>query len=259
MNKLFVVCGLLLQVPASWAISNIENERPSLPEQGFSGSVKIGLNGKTGNQEEESNKGGAKIIYRLDDEIFMAILEREYGTKSDIKNTDNSFAHTRWVHLLNDRWATEAFAQWEEDEFDNLTSRVLLGGGGRYLLAKQENVYSLALGLGAFHEEEKQNLISYQETNRLWRINTYYSFKYQLNTQVTLVNTTYAQPSADDLGDLRVLFDFGLNVKLTNSLALKVNYKLTHDSEPAQNLAITPPIDNYKTNTQYETALSYNF
>jgi putative salt-induced outer membrane protein YdiY len=258
-NKFVIVLSLLLQAPLGWAISNIENERPDLSEPGLSGSIKIGLNGKTGNQEERNNEGGAKIIYRLDDEIFMALLEREYGTKLKVKTTDNSFLHARWVHLLNDRWASEAFAQREEDEFDNLTSRVLVGGGGRYLIAKKDNVYSLALGLGVFHEVEKQNLVSYQETDRLWRLNAYYSYRYQLNTQVTLVNTTYVQPSTRDFGDFRVLFDFGLNVNLTNSLMLKVNYRLTHDSDPAKNLAVTPPIDNYKTNTQYETALAYNF
>ncbi len=259
MNKFFTVCVLFAAALPAWAISNIENERPNLPEPGLSGALKIGLHGKTGNQEESSNGGGAKIIYRADDDIFMVLVDREYGTKHNIKTTDNSFAHTRWTHLLNDKWAVEGFAQWEEDQFDNLTSRVLAGGGARYLVAQQKDVYSFALGLGAFREVEKQNLVSYQETNRLWRLNTYYSYKYQLNDQVTLVNTTYAQPSTSDFGDFRVLFDLGLNVKLTNSLHLKLSYKLTYDSDPAQNLLITPPIDNYKTNTQYETSLSYNF
>lgn len=259
MNKFFTICSLLLLTHAAWGISNIENERPNLPEQGFSGALKVGLNGKTGNQEEESDKAGVKIIYRLDDNIFMTLMDKEYGTKHNIKTTDNSFLHARWIHLLNDKWATESFAQWEEDEFDNLTSRVLVGGGARYLAAQEKDVYSFALGLGAFREVEKQNLVSYQETNRLWRINTYYTYKYQLNSQVTLVNTTYAQPSTSDLGDFRLLFDLGINVKLTNSLQLKLNYKLTYDSDPAKNLLVSPPINNYKTNTQYETALSYNF
>lgn len=259
MKRLFIIAVLWVSAIPAWAISNIESERPNLPEQGVSGAIKIGLKGKTGNQEERTNEGGAKIIYRLDDEIFMMLLEQEYGTKHKVKTTDNSFAHARWTHLLDEKWAAEGFAQWEEDQFDNLTSRVLAGGGGRYIVAQQINVYSLALGLGAFHEVEKQNLVSYQETNRLWRINAYYSFKYQLNDQVSLVNTTYAQPSSTDPSDFRVLFDLGLNVKLTNSLQLKLNYKLTHDSDPAKNLAVTPPINNYKTNTEYKTAISYNF
>lgn len=259
MNKVFTICLLLLCALPTWAISNIENERPNLPEQGFSGSVKIGLNGKTGNEEEKSNEGGAKLIYRAGDEIFMVLFDREYGTKHDVKTADNSFLHARWVHLLNNKWAVEGFTQREQNEFDNLTSRVLAGGGMRYLVAQEKDVYSFAVGLGTFYEKEKLNLVSYEEINHLWRINTYYTYKYQLNNNVTLINTTYAQPSADDFSDFRLLFDLGVNVKLTNSLHLKLNYKVSYDSDPAKNLLVSPPIDNYKTNTQYETSLSYNF
>jgi len=256
---ILITIGLLSITQASWAISNIENERPNLPNEGFSGSIKLGLNGKTGNQQEETDEIGTKLFYRNSDDIFMVFTDTNYGTKYKIKITDNNFLHTRWTHLLNESWAAEGFAQWENDEFNNLTSRIIEGGGGRYLVAHEKDVYSFALGLGAFHEVEKQNLISYEETNRLWRVNSYYTYKYQFNEQVNFVNTTYYQPSTNSFGDYRLLFEVGVGVKITNSLDLKLNYKLTYDSQPAQNLAITPPIDNYKTNTEYKTALQYRF
>jgi len=249
----------MLVAPFANAISNIESERPNPPEEGWSGSVKIGLNGKTGNQEERSHEGATRIVYRLDDDIFMAIAERDYGSTRGVKTTDKEFLHGRWVHLLNYDWAVEGFGQWEKDEFDNLTSRVLAGGGGRYSVAQKRDVYSFALGLGAFHETEKQNLVSYQETNRLWRMNAYYAYNYQINDNVSLASTTYYQPSLSDFDDFRVLFDAGIAVKLSTRLQLQVNYRLTHDSEPAQNLLVVPPLDNHKTNTEYSTALSYNF
>lgn len=251
--------SLCLIAPNIYAISNIENERPNLPEQGLSGSLKIGLNGKTGNQEERSHEGAAKIVYRLNNEIFIALMEKDYGSTLGVKTTDRDFLHARWVHLLNTRWATEGFAQWEKDEFDNLNSRVLGGGGGRYIVAQKQDVYSFALGLGAFYEIEKQNLVSHQETNKLWRLNSYYTYKHQINENVAFANTTYYQPSTNDFSDFRVLFDAGISVKLSNSLQLQFNYRLTHDSEPAKNLLVSPVIDNYKTNTEYTTAISYKF
>ncbi len=259
MNRTLTLCCLYLLSPLTFAISNIENERPNLPEEGISGSLSIGLNGKTGNQKERSNEGGAKIIYRTNNEIFITLIEYEYGTKQNLKISDNSFIHTRWVHLLNNNWAAEVFAQREENELDNLTSRALAGGGGRYLIAQEKDVYSLAVGLGSLYEIEKQNLVSYQETNKLWRANVYYTYKHQLNDSVNVVNTTYLQPSLHDTEDYRVLFDTGLNVKLTNSLRLTLNYRLSYDSEPAKNLAVIPVIDNHKINTEYKTGLSYKF
>ncbi len=245
--------------PFANAISNIENERPNPPDPGWSGSVKIGLNGKTGNQEERSHEGAAKIVYRVNDDIFIAIAERDYGSTRDVKTTDREFLHGRWVHLLNYDWAVEGFGQWETDEFDNLNSRVLVGGGGRYSVAQKRDVYSFAIGLGAFHETEKQNLVTYQETHELWRMNSYYTYRYQINDNVTFANTTYYQPNLSDFNDFRVLFDAGLSVKLLTHLQLQVSYRLTHDSEPAQNLFVEPPINNHKTNTEYTTSLVYNF
>jgi hypothetical protein len=257
--KYLVIFALLIQSPAAVAILNIESERPSLPEEGFSGSLKLGINGKTGNQEETSNEGGAKIFYRADNEILMALIEKAYSTLHKTKITDSRFLHARWIHLLDKPWAVEGFVQSEEDEFDNLTSRILAGGGGRYLVAQQKDLYLMSVGFGAFREIEKLNLVTYEETNRLWRINSYYSYKYKLNDQVSLVNTAYFQPSVRNGSDYRVLFDLGFAIKLTNSLKLNVNYKLSYDSQPAKNLAATPPIDNFNCNTEYKTALSYSF
>lgn len=259
MRKLIAALGLIMAAPAVWAISNIENERLALPEQGLSGSFKFSADGKTGNQEKQSSEAASKIIYRADDDIVMLLLAREYGTKAFAKNTDNSFAHLRWTHLLNDHWAVETFTQWQQDEFDRLTSRTLVGGGGRYQLAERAEVYSLALGLGGFREYEKQNLISYEEYNRRWRLNSYYSYKYQLNQQLSFVNTTYYQPDPSDYGDYRVLFDLAMYVKLTGNLRLGLKYRLTHDSRPAQNFAVTPPINNFATNTAYKTELAWDF
>lgn len=259
MHRLTTSCFLLILTTQAWAISNIESERPNLPEMGLDASVKLGLDGKTGNDEEADYSGSTKLVYRFDNEVLLFIAEKEYGSTRDIKDTDNAFAHGRWSHLLDQRWMVEAFAQWEQDEFDNINSRVLLGGGGRYLLRHKPDVYSFTLGFGAFHEQEKLDLVTYQQTDNFWRLNTFYTYKYQMNKQVSLINTTYVQPRVDDVSDLRVLFDFGLKVSITDSLALKLAYKLTYDSDPAQNFDIDPPIDNYKTNTEYQTSLEYTF
>ena len=259
MHKLMTGCLMLVLTPSVFAISNIESERPNLPEQGLDASVKLGLDGKTGNDEEVDYAGAAKFVYRIQDEVFLFIADKEYGSTRDIKDTDNAFLHGRWTHIITPLWSAEGFAQWEQDEFDNLSSRILLGGGGRYLLLQKLDVYSFTLGLGAFHEQEKQDLVSYQQTDNFWRMNAFYTYKYQMNKMVSIINTTYLQPRIGEYSDLRVLADFGLKVGITDSLAITIAYKVTYDSDPAQNLDIDPPIDNYKTNTEYQTSIQYTF
>ena len=252
------VIALLISSQAL-AISNIESERPGLPEEGWSGHVEIGLDGETGNSREETYTGAAKVTFRKSNDIALGIIEREYGTTRDIKDTDESFVHGRWIHVLDSRWAVEGFVQWEEDEFANLISRSLLGGGGRYVVVQDENVFDWSVGLGAFREREELDLDTYKETNWTWRVNTFTVYKHRLNEQIVISATAYYQPSTDDFGDFRTLLDAALSVRITDQLDLKVHYKVQHDSKPARNPDADPPIDNYETNTEYKTSLVYNF
>ena len=259
MGKLIQIALVMCISTPALAISNIESERPGMPDEGWSGHVEFGLDGKTGNSREQTYSGAAKITNRQDKNIYLGILERAYGTTRNIKNTDETFVHTRWTHMLTTRWAAEGFVQWEKNEFDNLVSRSLVGGGGRYVIAQNDNIFSLSAGLGAFREREVQDLGTYEETNWAWRLNTYTVYKHRLNNQVAIVAIAYYQPNTRDFGDYRALLDAALSVKLTDRLDLKIHYNVKYDSQPVRNLDATPPIDNYKTNTAYNTSLVYNF
>lgn len=252
--------GLLLGATTNvFAISNIESEQPNLPEQGLEVAVKLGLDGKTGNDEEKDYDGSVKSVYRRHDNVFLFLVDGEYGTTRDVKDTDNTFVHSRWTHILTPRWSTEGFAQWEQDEFDNVQSRTLMGGGGRYLVWQKQDVFSFTTGAGVFHEEEVLDLVSYEQSDKFWRINTYYTYKYQMTKTISILNTTYLQPRIGEYSDLRALTEFGLKIGLTNRLALTIQYKLTYDSEPAQNFDVDPPIDNRSVNTEYQTSIQYTF
>jgi len=259
MRSLMLFAAVLLASTQAVAISNIESERPGLPEEGWSGHIELSLDGETGNSREKDYTGAAKITHRRNQNILLGIVEREYGTTRDVKDTDDSFVHGRWIHLIDERWAAEGFVQWEEDEFDNLVSRSLAGGGGRYVVAQDEKVFSLSVGFGAFREREVLDLGPYDEKTWTWRINSYTAYKHRLNEQIVISATAYFQPSTDDFGDSRSLLDAALSVKLTDQLDLKIHYKVSHDTKPAKNLDADPPIDNAKTNAEYTTSLVYNF
>ncbi|HEY7772347.1 MAG TPA: DUF481 domain-containing protein [Marinagarivorans sp.] len=248
----------LLASPA-WAISNIEDQRPGPPEEGVSGSVELGLSGKTGDSREEDYTLNARLNYRQGDEIFFVIGSREYGSTRDIKDDDNSFVHARWMHQLNAKWTTEAFVQWEQDVFSNLVSRRLAGGGLRYAIASKEDVFSLAVGAGGFREYESLDLGTTERDSQLWRCNTYLSYSHQLSSNTAISSTTYVQPAVDDFDDLRALFTMSLNVKVSKALNLRVSYEAKYDSRPAKNLEASPPIDKEKVNTEYLTSLVYRF
>lgn len=241
------------------AITNIEAQRPGPPQPGIHGSLSVSLSGKSGDQQERDHQVASRTTWRREQHTLLGILARNYGKTRDIEDTDDSFAHARWIYGLTPKWSSETYAQWEQNEFTQLNSRSLVGAGARHQLSKHNDELELALGFGLFREREELDLTTRTEVNWYWRVNTYATYSHQMNGQTFLAVTTYIQPQVDDWKNVRVLLNFGLTVNLTNQLDLNLSYQLRHKSHPAQNFAVSPPLDRHKTNTEYTTSIVYRF
>lgn len=259
MIKRFTLIALILMHPAAYAISNIERERPAPPPEGWSGRIELSANGKSGNVQEDRYGVSGRTVFKADKNTYFVILSKAQTTARDIKTADETFAHARWIHQRTDDFAVEGFVQWQENEFDNLLSRSLVGGGGRWRVFYAPDRYSFALGIGAFREWERTDLGSFTDHEQRWRVNTYWSYTHQINEQTSWFNTVYFQPSLSDKDDYRVLLDTGLNVQIIGGLSLRVNYNLKYDGAPPKNLAAQPPVDLRRTNSQYSTSFIYQF
>ncbi len=257
--RVVVGCCLLGVAQLSGAISNVEADKPRLPNEGFSGALGLSAEGKKGNQEKQVFSGSGRLNYRQEENLFLLLLAQDYGEKNHVRDDRSQFAHLRWTNLLTEKLASEVFLQWETEEFDYLKSRRLSGAGVRYFVGYKPDAYLCALGLGAFNEHEVNDLITYIDTQELWRLNAYYSLKLQINNQLSLVNTIYAQPNLSNTADYRLLFDLTLSSKVTDQLAFTLAYRLRHDSQPAHNFATTPPIVNHASNMEYKSGLTYSF
>lgn len=251
--------GGLLSANAAYAIINIASKQVGLPEQGWSGEVSIALEGKTGNTHEKDYAGAARVNWRKADDILVFIGGREYGSVNDVIDDDESFAHLRWIHVLNSRWATEAFAQWQQNRFSNTELRELIGGGLRYDFFPGGDELKLAAGIGAFREKEKLDLVSREDTSYTTRANSYIAYEQVFNDRVKLTNVLYYQPAVDEFSDFRMHNDLSLTVKMTQRLALSWRHLTNHDSDPATNYNLTPALKLEETNTTYLTSFVYTF
>ncbi|HMU68123.1 MAG TPA: DUF481 domain-containing protein, partial [Cellvibrionaceae bacterium] len=218
----FLGAFVVILAQPGWAISNVEADKPRLPNEGFSGALGLAAEGKKGNQEKQAFSGASRLNYRQEDTLILLMLAQDYGSKNKVRDDRSQFAHLRWTNLLSEKLATEVFAQWETEEFDYLKSRRLAGAGLRYFVGYKPDVYLCALGLGAFKEKEVNDLSTYIDEQNMWRMNAYYSLKVQINNQLSLVNTIYAQPNLDDFSDYRILFDLTLSSKVTEHLAFSL-------------------------------------
>lgn len=257
---LAIACaGALLSANTAHAIINIASKQVGLPEQGWSGEVSVALEGKTGNTHEKDYAGAARVNWRQADDILVFIGGREYGSVNDVIDDDESFAHLRWIHVLNSQWATEVFAQWQENRFSNTELRELMGGGMRYDFFPTGEDVKLAAGLGAFREKEKLDLISREETSYTTRANAYIAYEQAFNERVKLTNVLYYQPAINEFSDFRLHNDLALTVKMTERLALSWRHLTNHDSDPATNYDLSPSLKLEETNTTYLTSFVYTF
>ncbi|OUS29981.1 hypothetical protein A9Q99_07960 [Gammaproteobacteria bacterium 45_16_T64] len=230
----FLLTALLTLPTAALAISNIESERLEPTPEGLSGQLEAAIENKSGNSDTEDSSYGGKVTYKQSPQQWLFIIAKEYGKSNEVKSKDNQFAHLRWSYDLTPVLSAELFTQYQDDDFTRLTSRVLLGGGGRFNLPYSNNELKLAVGIGGFHVKEKYELNTYNSSDKYWRANTYLSYTHAVNPQVLFVATGYYQPRIQDAADTQVLFNANAIIKMNDSLKLKLSYSLRHDSKPPE-------------------------
>jgi len=243
----------LWSLPVS-AIVNVENMRVGPAQPGLSANIDLSISGKRGNTDKDEYGLGTRIQNNSEMVTNFIVASYDYGEASDITNTNKTFIHARHVKQFQPSRAWEAFAQAEENEFARLSFHGLLGAGLRFTLTETPEQLGLYLGAGAFWSREtldRQTGLSDYGTESFGRANLYLVYKHRLNSQLSLVSTTYYQPRLSDSADFRALEQAGLAVKMTDNLNLKLSLDIAHDSRPPQSID--------KTDSSYNTSLSYQF
>jgi putative salt-induced outer membrane protein YdiY len=236
------------------AIVNMEEMRVGPPKAGFSGNLDLSVNGAHGNTDKQEAGLGSRLQWQYEQSTDFIVLSYDYAESSNVRNTNKSFAHGRHVVQFQPKYAWEAFVQVEKNEFARLSFRGLLGAGLRFTLAQTAERVGLYLGAGAFWSREtldKKPGLTDDGTESFSRANFYLVYKHKINSHLSVVSTTYYQPRLDNGSDFRALEQAGLVVKLTDSLNLKLSLDIAHDSRPPQTID--------KTDTSYNTSLSYQF
>ena len=254
-----ILLSMLLVPLKGWSISNIENNRLSILPEGLSGKLMASIDGKSGNSKKEDYSLSGNLNYKKVANTWLALFERSYGKANELVNEDAIFWHGRLTHDYTPGLASETFIQYEEDEFTQLQSRALFGGGIRRTLNTNKDNLKFAYGVGVFREKEEVDLVSNIETEYTSRFNLYYAYKHALNSQATLSSTVYYQPAFGQVSDYRVLFNLAITVRLNKKLALQVDYQLRHNNQPPENSSLGIPLVIKKTDSNYKTSIVYEF
>jgi hypothetical protein len=217
------------------AFINVESVRQRDGE-GFFGNSSLKASGQRGNTNKLTLNASTIDIQRGQRDEVLMLLDYNYGSSENIKDTNNAQAHARYVFFSREPSAYEIFAQYEFDQFKDLNSREIAGANLRRRLFRDE-LTSIFGAAGAFYEIEDYTSVAHRNGARG---NFYLSYARKLEDRLTTSTTVYYQPLFRRAGDYRIRAQADLDVHLTHSLRLNIEYVLSHDSwVPTPNIVKT--------------------
>jgi putative salt-induced outer membrane protein YdiY len=245
---------LTMWITSAMAIVNAGSAQFGEVEEGWSGSVDIGLDGTSGNTDKFGFRAGGRVHWHRQSHSDLALVSFRYGKSRGRADANKSFAHVRHMQHISPLTTLEGFGQAEKNEFSRLSFRGLIGIGVRRALLADAERGTVYLGLGGMYEDEElqpRTGATDALQSQLWRANLYLILTRRFNEQMRVVSSTYYQPRLNDWGDARLLEQAALLIKLSKVLDLKLSLEVQHDSRPPQQVE--------KTDISYSTGLELHF
>ena len=202
---------------------------------GLTGEVAGSFDTKRGNTETDNYSGAFELQYDSNASYLVwGAVTAAYGEASGIRNTNNVYAHVRYIeNIRGQKLAEEVFAQIEEDEFKSIKDRLLFGGGLRAkLLRPKQGWGGLFLGAGAFLEYVGYST-GVDPAERNVRLSTYAAYSLSMENDSTFILDAYYQPKINDFGDYLTSVSATLEIRIYRQLYLGFITLYSHDSAPA--------------------------
>jgi hypothetical protein len=213
---------------------NVEQLRGDLRKAPAQARLEGSFTGRTGNVESLVVGGAAVGAARFGRSGFLGSTQADYGRFQGQITVSKSFIHLRYEHTVQPWLLGEAFVQQQQDKFQRLQLRELVGLGPRFVLADEDEI-RVACGTSYMLEYEKitvqpgagdrPDVVSH-------RWNNYVTTTWKPDSRVRFALTLYVQPRFNALDDTRVLLEGSVLSDLTKRLAMKILVTVRYDSEP---------------------------
>src|SRR5262249_35030463 len=149
--------------------------------------------------------------------------------------------HLRYHYELLGWLFPEAFVQQQQDKFQRLQLREIVGAGPRFTFVSEPD-FLVAFGTAYMFEYER---ISVPEGapdaphDTAHRSSNYLTATWQPDSRVKLLATVYFQPRFDALPDFRMLFETALKTEIVKRLSVKVSASVHYDNRPPTTVKTT--------------------
>jgi hypothetical protein len=216
----------------SWKLINKVSARPLIARETWRNTGYISASAKdaAGNTDEQDLELDLKASSRRGSIRHTAIAAYDLQRQANVKSRDDRRAEYQYDYFVSSQWYLNSLVSWEQNVFQNLESRTLVGGGLGYQFFDSELLrLSVQGGLGYSTE------IYANDTDRramVFRENT--DFTYRLNAlglQFFHRNTFFQL--FDQGGDWRFLSETGFKLPVIGRLTAQAKLKFDYANIPA--------------------------
>lgn len=236
-----VALAALLSPAEALAQVNVEALRADLRQKPALASLEGSFTGRTGNVESVVVGGAAFGAARFGRHAMFLTSQADYARFNGQTQVSKSFLHARYDYGVTDVLFGEVFAQQQQDKFQRLLLRELVGAGPRFLLA-DEDAFRFAVGTAYMFEYERINVPAGAPDPSLstaHRWTSYATGTWSPDKRVRATGTIYVQPRFDEPSDARILAEGSVGTDITGRLGVKVISTIRYDSAPPTTVKTT--------------------
>ena len=217
---------------------NIEQYRAKKQDNGFAGSIDFEVSHRAGNVEITTMDVESHVDHLWNSMHSFIIVRNDYGWQGGKQYSSEGLIHLRHVFRTQSPFQPEIFLQSDYNNKRLLTYRALAGLGVRRVLYTHSKI-ELWAGTAFMPEHEEFDV---DETNSqekdvtVLRWSNYITTSAPIGENTHWTSTMYIQPEFGNFGDIRILANTKLSIKLFIKWSLDINFNLRYDSEPPDNI-----------------------
>ncbi len=238
--RLFCLIITFLLSQQLFAQVNTERLRNRDAKPGFAGKAGLSFTYLSGNTEFFKISSQLRLDYSKQNFYSFAVANYQRGIRKESDFINKGFLHWRFMYDLSATWTGETFVQRAFNEFTDLRSRNLIGGGARFNLRflnrseEKERSLDAALGIGLMWEEE--TIESSGLIKQRLRSTNYVAVYGKFDPKMQFSTVTYFQTALQNPSDSRILSQFILRLGFLVNVDYRAVFGLNYDTRPPENV-----------------------
>jgi putative salt-induced outer membrane protein YdiY len=199
-------------------------------EPGWSGSVSGLYSASGGNTERLILAASGRVQWRGERNRWQFRSAFGYEESGGNRTANNATTHLRHNYDITDVFATVAFVQVQENEFQRIESRWLAGLGMRADVLDNDRTTFI---VGATPMYELQRIEDVAGRSEHWRLSTFIIAERRLNDTFRTDFSGFYQPRFSDTADYRTVLTLTFVAEITDRLDMKLGATTETNSRPA--------------------------